>query len=226
MYDAPFQSPHDGFSASVDGRSYLRVLHAAPNAPPVDIYANNVLIIRRLPYSRFTQYFPVLPGRYRIEVFPTGTRTTPVIVAVVDIPDRAIITAAAVGVLPNLSLLPIADPRLPRRPDTVYIRFAHLSPDAPAVDVTLPNGTVLFRNVSFRQVTDYIPVPPGTYTLQVRPAGSTQVVLTVPNVRLLPNRFLTVYAVGLAGGRPPLRALIPLDGNTYLPLTSFPTPTP
>ncbi|MBM7867534.1 DUF4397 domain-containing protein [Heliobacterium gestii] len=226
MYDDPYQSPHDGFSASVDGRAYLRVLHAAPNAPPVDVYANDVLIIQRLPYARFTQYFPVLPGRYRIDVYPTGTRTRPVIGTVVDIPDRSIYTAAAVGLLPNLSLLPINDPRLPRRPDSVFIRFAHLSPNAPAVDITLPNGTVLFRNVSFRQVTGYIPVPPGVYTLQVRLTGTSQVVLTVPNARLLPNRFLTIYAVGLAGGRPPLQALIALDGNSYLPLTSFPTPTP
>jgi len=113
-------------------------------------------------------------------------------------------------------VLPIEDPILPVMPGSVQIRFAHLSPNAPNVDITLPDGTVLFGNVGYKEVTDYLLVYPGTYILQARPAGTYDVVLYIPNITLLPDRFYTVYAVGLAGEIPPLQVLIPLDGNSYI----------
>ena len=96
---------------------------------------------------------------------------------------------------------------------SAYIRFAHLSPNAPAVDIALPDGTVLFSDIQYQEYTDYINVAPGNYTLQVKLAGGDDVVLTVPNVKLLPGTIYTVFAVGLAGGTPPLDALIAVDGE-------------
>jgi hypothetical protein len=40
-----------------------------------------------------------------------------------------------------------------------HIRVGHLSPNAPAVDVALAGGDVLFANAAFQDVADYIPVP-------------------------------------------------------------------
>lgn len=196
--------------------SYLRILHASPDAPAVDVYANNNLLARNLTYRNFTDYLQVAPGTYNVQVFPAGTRQNPVIDANLDIPANSIFTVAAVGRLADISLLPIRTPKVTVPAGKVNVRFAHLSPDAPKVDVTLPNGTVLFSNVGFQEVTDYIAINPGTYTLQVRLAGTDQVVLTVPNQTLGAGKNFTVYAIGLAAGNPPLQALLPLDGNTYL----------
>lgn len=52
-------------------------------------------------------------------------------------------------------------------------------------------------------------IDPGSYTLQVRPTGSSKVVLTVSDVRLSPNMVYTIYAVGLVGMPSPLEFLIP-----------------
>lgn len=73
------------------------------------------------------------------------------------------------------------------------------------------NGTVIFANVSFKDFADYIRVAPGTYELQVRVAGTNQVVLNLPPVSLNPKNFYTIYAVGLVGEIPPLEALLSLD---------------
>lgn len=194
--------------------SYVRILHASPDAPPVDIYANGNLIAKNLAYKQLTNYVPVKPGEYTIQVYPTGKKLNPVINTKLTVPQNSSFTIAAVGKLANISLLPIMEvymPMVDKRKS--YIRFAHLSPNAPAVDITLPDGKKLFSNVSYKQYTDYISVEPGNYTLQVRPAGSNQVVLTVPNVKLLPGTIYTVYAVGLVGETPPLDAIISVDGE-------------
>jgi len=50
------------------------------------------------------------------------------------------------------------------------------------------------------------------YTLQVRPTGTSTVVLTVPNVNLKPGMVYTIYAIGLVGKEPDLSALLVMDG--------------
>ncbi len=194
--------------------SYVRLLHASPDAPPVDVYANGDIIAKNLSFKQLTDYVAVKPGEYTIQIFPAGQKTTPVLNTKMNIPSQSSLTVAAIGKLANLQLLPIMEvymPMVDKR--SSYVRFAHLSPDAPAVDITLPDGTKLFSNVRFKQYTDYISVAPGNYTLQVRPTGSDAVVLTVPNVKVLPGSISTIYAVGLAGGNPPLDAIISADGD-------------
>lgn len=194
--------------------SYVRILHASPDAPPVDIYANGNQIAKNLKYKQLTEYVPVKSGEYNIQVFPAGQKTNPVIDTQFTVPSENSFTVAAVGKLSDISLLPIMEmymPMVDKRKS--YIRFAHLSPNAPAVDITLPDESILFSDVSFKEYTDYLYVAPGNYTLQVKPTGKDDVVLTVPNVKLSPGTIYTVYAVGLLGDNPPLDAILSVDGE-------------
>jgi hypothetical protein len=215
MYNYNYLAP-TGYHNFRPDQTYIRVLHASPDAPAVDVYANGSKIASNLSYRQFTQYLSVPSGSYNIRVFPAGTTQNAVIDTKIKIPGGKIFTVAAVGMLSDIGLLPVEDPIMPMMPGKVYLRFVHLSPDAPAVDVTLPDGMILFKDVSYKEITDYITVNPGTYTINVRPAGTCDIVLYVPNITLMPDRFYTVYAVGLAAGTPPLQVLIPLDGNSYI----------
>ncbi|WP_243116415.1 DUF4397 domain-containing protein [Fonticella tunisiensis] len=196
----------------------MRLLHASPDAPHIDAYLNDKLIASNLAFKGFTQYLPVTAGTYNIKIFPTGKRDNPVINTRLNIKARSSFTVAVGGKLSNINLYII--PEVPPKaiPGKVFIRFAHLSPDTPNVDITLPDGTRLFKNVEFKEYTKYIAVDEGTYTLQARPSGSNKPLLHVPNIRLKPNRYYTIYAVGFTGGNPPLQALIALDGISYLKL--------
>lgn len=195
--------------------SYLRVLHASPDAPGVDIYVNNMIVKRNLKYGKFTPYMPLMPGRYNIKVFPTGMMTSPVIDTVVNVMPNSDYTVAATGKLDDIQPLVINDTAMMLSRDKAQIKFVHLSPDAPPVDITLPDGTVLFSNIPFRGVSQNIAVDPGRYTLQARIAGTDRIVLTVPNVVLQPDKYYTVYAIGLVKGEPSLQALIALDKASY-----------
>jgi hypothetical protein len=60
---------------------------------------------------------------------------------------------------------------------TSYVRLAHLSPDTPAVDVTVtpfdnPAGAQTIKGVKYGDVSSYQRVPTGTYTIAMRPAGA------------------------------------------------------
>ncbi|WP_106406485.1 DUF4397 domain-containing protein [Paramaledivibacter caminithermalis] len=196
--------------------TYARIFHASPDAPPVDVYLNNKPIVSNLSYRSFTEYLPLAPGVYNVKVFPAGTIRNPVINTNINVPANTILTIAATNELEDISLYAIEDTPMSVPQDKVYLRFVHLSPNAPSVDVRLPDGKNIFEDVEYKEVADYKLIDPGTYTLDIYGAGTDKRVLYVPNINLKPNRFYTVYAIGLLGESPPLQVVIPLDGNSYI----------
>ncbi|MBF8982096.1 DUF4397 domain-containing protein [Lutibacter sp. B2] len=195
--------------------SYVRILHASPDAPPVDVYASGKLIAKNLKYKQFTEYLPLIPGKYSILVYPAGTTTTPVINTSLDVMPNSDYTVAATGLLKNIKPLVIPDTASAMMPGMSQLKFVHLSPNAPMVDVTLPDGTILFRNVEFKEITPNLIIPPANYTIQLRLAGTDKVALNAPNQLVKLNRYYTIYAVGLAGDTPPLQILTALDKSSY-----------
>ena len=127
-------------------------------------------------YGSYTDYLPIPEGTYKISLYVAGTKNSPVLANMLTVNKNSILTVAAVGTLSDIELLAITDANETRKPGKAMIRFSHLSPNAPAVDITLPNGTVNFSNISFKHITSYIDVVPMNYTLQVRVAGTSNVV--------------------------------------------------
>lgn len=196
--------------------SYVRVLHASPDAPPVDIYVNDQLIYSKLKYQEFTEYIPVTPGQYNVKVYATGTTKDPVIDTIIDVVANQDYTIAATGLLKDIKALVVHDTALLLPANSGQVKVVHLSPNAPAVDVTLPDGTILFKDIEYKEVSNNLIVPSSKYTIQLRVNGTDQVVLTVPNVLIKPDKYYTVYAVGLVGNQEtPLQVLIALDKASY-----------
>lgn len=211
-----YNYPYNLYSRQPIAPSYIRLLHASPNAPAVDIYANGSPIARNLNYRGFTEYLAIPGGNYSIVVFPAGQTTNPVLNTNINVPDGSIFTIAAIGLLPNITLLPAIEPRMNIPTGKLMLRFVHLSPNAPNVDLETQTGDLAFSNVAYQGITQYIPISPGNYTFNLKVTGTDQNVLYVPNIRLEAGRFYTIYSIGIVAGNPPLQVLIPLDGNTYI----------
>lgn len=216
MFQCPYSNYFDSLYRENKNSSYIRIFHASPNAPAVDVYLNDTLVIRTLSYKGFSNYLKTTPGIYNIKVFPANTKVTPVINTNITVAERVIMTIAVIGRLPNISLLPILEPVFTKNPSKAYVRFVHLSPNAPKVDVTVPGMGKIFTNVGYKEITNYTALNAGTYVFNINVSGTDNRVLHVPNIRLLPNKIYTIYAVGLVGETPPLQVVIPLDGNSYI----------
>lgn len=198
--------------------SYVRLLHASPGTPPVDIYANRSLIASGLNYRGFTEYLQLLPGRYNIQVFRAGT-TGPVLLNTdIELPVQSINTAVFIGTAPAYGIKTFFETVIQIAPAKLYLRFANLVPNSPDMDLVLSDGTKLFGDVSFGMATNYTPIAMGIYAFNLLQSGTDKRLLYVPNISLGEGRFYTIYAVGRMDGTIPLQVLIPLDGNSYIPL--------
>lgn len=191
--------------------SLVRVFHAAPQAPNVDVYVNDQMVFSNLAFGDFTRYVYLDEGEYNVSVYLAGQKDRPVINQMVDVPSQQIFTIAATGNLDNLGLLVIPD-KVSKSPSQNYssVRVIHLSPNASGVDI-LVDGDTLFEDISFGEGTDYVDLNPGTYNVNVVLNTDKSVVLPL-KVTLNPDKIYTIYIIG---NPPSLQAVQVVDGNTY-----------
>ena len=188
--------------------SLVRVFHAAPQAPNVDVYVNDQMVFSNLAFGDFTRYVYLDEGEYNVSVYLAGQKDRPVINQMVDVPSQQIFTIAATGNLDNLGLLVIPD-KVSKSPSQNYssVRVIHLSPNAPGVDI-LVDGDTLFEDISFGEGTDYVDLNPGTYVV----LNTDKSVVLPLKVTLNPDKIYTIYIIG---NPPTLQAVQVVDGNTY-----------
>lgn len=203
----------DTDSVATPDTALVRVFHGSPGTPAVDVYANGSLIAKNLMYGEMTSFTRLSPGTLNIRVFPAGEMIGALINTRVTLSSNGVYTIAVAGVLPNIGIRIIPEARTLPLGGNANIRVINLSPDLQSVDVFLDDRTILQRNVRFRDITNFIPEAPGNYNLRVRTTGTDVVVLTIPNVSLLPGANYTVLITGLAGQRPRLRGVVLQDGQ-------------
>ena len=182
-------------TAPSTGTANVRVAHLSPDAPPVDVYVNGTRALSGVVFKDVSSYLPAWTGSTNFRVTPANAATPVVIDATVTLNVGGNYTVAATGLLASIQPVVLEDDR--GTTGQSKVRFVHASPDAPAVDIAVQGGPVVFSNVSFRQASAYPQVAPSTYTLEARPAGTTTAALTVPDVVLRPGTNYTIFAVGL-----------------------------
>ena len=208
-----------------DNSARVRVVHASPDAPSVDVWVDGSVAFSDAPFKGITDYAALSPATYNVQVSPTGATEPIVIDADLELAADTDYTVVAVGLLENIEPLVLIDNNDAPAAGKAHVRFVHASPDAPAVDIAVADGgPILFSNVPFKGVGDYLPVDAGTYDLEARVAGTDTVALSVPGVTLEEGTVYTIFAMGLVEGEPALSAVPSADASyeTAVPI-SLPT---
>jgi len=181
----------------------VRVLHASPNAPAVDVWVNGAKAVSQLRAGAITGYLSLPAGRYGYAIRVAGAPRSahPVAAGAFRLRDGHAFTIAATGFVEHLRVRAIRD--VTQRPFGVArIRVIHLSPDAPKVDVVLKGGGKVVSALAFPRTSGYLTVPAGRYTFYVRPAGASKPNVIVVRARLVAGNDYTAWALGsLAGGK-------------------------
>jgi len=191
----------------------VRVIHASPDAPAVDVWVDGAKAFSGVAFKDATAYAPLTAGDHAVKVVPAGETEPAVIDATLTLADDKDYSVVAVGKLADIEPLVLEDNNAAPAAGKAHVRFVHASPDAPAVDVAVKGGPVLFSNVPFKGVGAYTPVDAGTYDLEVRLAGTDTVALAIPGAKLDAGKVYTAWALGLAAGEPALSAAFTVDAD-------------
>ena len=193
----------DGFSLLVVGpdgslgflkqNPVVYALHGSPDAPAVDIYAGESLLVENIAFSELSGAVQVPPADfYVLDFYPTGTGPgaptasfqTPALAA-----GGAYLAVAAGELAPedtDEAFTLLAFEELFETTDVSRVRAVHASGDAPPVDIgsvdsaTGDLSVVVFENLAFGEASDGVgaELPVGDLTLGVAPTGDATPVAT------------------------------------------------
>jgi hypothetical protein len=182
-------------------KAQVMVVHASPDAPAVDLLVDGSVAGTGLAFPQNTGYLEVTAGtrNVQVNVSVTNPAITVLQLPVVVEKDKNY-TVFAIDSVANLSVLPVEDNLTAPAAGNAHVRFFHLSPNAPAVDITDVAGNIVFGDRSFTEYTEFTPLPAGTYNLQVRAQGTSTVVMDLPGIVLENGKIYTVFARGFLGG--------------------------
>ena len=203
----------------------IRVVHASPDAPPVDVRGGGETIFSDVAYNSVTDYTPVASGSLDLKVVPAGSAEDVLAETPVELEAGQAYTVVVAGKQALLEPFLLEDDASPPGASQVRVRFIHASPNTPAVDVVLESGSLLFNNVPFKNSGNYISLDAGTYSLAVQIAGTGVDAATAPDVDLAGGTVYTLFATGLAGGLPELQVLVAGDAGEAASVSVLPAAT-
>lgn len=181
------------------GDACVSVVHASPDAPNVDIYVDGQLAVSNLAFGWWTNWVALPAGEHQVQVVPTGEAADAAVIdATLTLNDGVAYQVAATGFVADIQPQVYEIDLSNMSADDARVQVMHAVPDAPAVDVALTDGDVLIAGLEFPMASDVLDVPAGTYDLEVRLSGTTDVALPLPGVELSSGTLYQVYAIGSA----------------------------
>jgi hypothetical protein len=202
-------------AAAVGNNAMVRVLHASPDAPAVDVYVNDVKVgapLANLAFGDLSTYVALPAGTYNIKVCAAADATVcPIIANGVALTAGTHYTIAATNVLASIEAQVITDAPAPVA-DKTQVRVVHFSADTPAVDVLTQDGSAtVVSDLSYPNATGYLSLAPGSYDLKVCAHADTTVCPLDPGALSLDaGRSYSVFAIGSLSGST-LTAVVGVD---------------
>jgi len=174
----------------------VRVIHASPDAPAVDIYVNDSLVVENLAFGSGTDFAALPSGDDReIKIVPTGsTVDDSVFDTTVDLGPGKAYDVIAVDMVENLDAI-VENVDLSAVPEgQARLRVIHAAPDVDGVDVVVTDGPELYTGVDFKDTTDYTVLDATTYDIQVK--SGDDVLIRVTDFTVEPGQVYDVIAIG------------------------------
>ncbi len=115
--------------------AFVRVVHASPDAPAVDVYVDGMRTVAGAAFKAATPYGEVPAGKHKVVVTAAGNKDAVVFEADVDLKAGTYYTVAAVGYLKNIKPKIFTASGLNMNKGKAEVNVYHLSPNGPRVQL-------------------------------------------------------------------------------------------
>ena len=197
----------------------LRVVHVSPDAPDVDVIANDDFgapAVEDLAFGAFTGFLSLPAGPINVKVVPANA-ATPVVIDTADtlsLDAGESYTVAAVGVLAEIEPLVLVGQARPVSTES-RVRIVHgstLAGDvdiyvvAPGTDISTVDPT--FAAVPFKAETGFVSLAPADYDVVVTATGDTMPAIGPITITVEAGEIYTAIARDEVGVTTPLNLIL------------------
>lgn len=185
--------------ASSRDKALVRVLHAIPEASPVDAFAGENVRFSNVAYKTVTPYKEVDADQLRLALKPAGETHSLAEDSETFARGRHYTVVALPGPQQEgePALKVFSDNLTPPSEGKARIRVMHASPDVGKFDVyVMSNDRTLFSGVDFRMEAGYGEIAPTTTVMELRRSGEKHSVLTISEVPFESDKTYTIILTG------------------------------
>jgi hypothetical protein len=181
-------------ASSSASRGHLRGGQLSEDARSVDFVVNGTVYATGIRYGEVGPYADLDPGDYRVQFFPEGVRTAPVIETRLTLGSGQSVTVSIVG--ESSATIAVVHERSIRS-DRAHLTMVNTVPDFPApFDLAIQNGPGLIGGVGYLQTSGTAELIPGVYGFELRRGGTAEEVASIEGQAMSGGANYTIYAFG------------------------------
>ena len=198
------------YSCNTDQVGLVRLLNAAANYPPFWVYINDQVAVEGLDNGDMSQYGRVSAGDQTITV--TDDNNYVYLKKQVQVPVNSAITIALYNTDSGLDIMVVDDYLCNGGINTGCFRVCNLSITNRTINVMLNGANIIFRDVDYKQVTNFQYATTGYYMVSVSSSSvySGNLILT-SNIYIRGNVSYTMYVFNWSLTQNAIRILIVED---------------
>jgi hypothetical protein len=187
------------------GTAKLRLVYLSSDSPNVDFYVDGNKAWSNVGYKTISNYTEVSAAAHTYAVRKAGAApdSQPMAQVQQTLNADGYFSVVAAGKFEDMQAKVITDAATSNPPPGYcQARFLQASPTVPAVDVVVTNPNVVYPNITFMNVSDYVRMPAGIYDIELRQAtpdhkGTT--IFTIKNFNADGGHIHTLSAAGGVG---------------------------
>lgn len=190
-------------------------IHAAAGAPSLDLKLDETrLNVLYFNYSDRIKYFNSYVGKHKLSIlYPFSN--APLFTYQVDLEEGGIYSVFITDTASKMNAIAIKDNAIYAREDSVKIRFANMSPDAPALSLFVRGSDKpIATNISYKKGSAFVSLVQGNgIQFEIKTSSGNKLLATSAPVNLNNNDSYTVWCGGYLKGNVANNTMIKL--NTY-----------
>lgn len=178
--------------------SYLSIANVSPTLGTYNVYLDGTKANTSgaLAFGGTMAYMTMEAGD-RVVKFTTESGTDILLNKTLNLEVDGIYSAFLIDKEPKLELLLVKDNITNANTDKAYIRFIHLSPDAPALDLVLNESSTLVSGQSYKTASSFQPIEPKAYTFNLKYTSSGNIAVQSQELTLEAGKYYTIISKGL-----------------------------
>lgn len=182
-------------AANTTNVTALSIVNASPTLSTYDVYLSDVKInSAALPFGGTIKYGQYASGSQTIK-FTTAGRSESLLTKSISLTPNVYQSYYLIDRPGSLDGLLVTDDLSATSTDKAFIRFINLSPDAPALDLSITSGNSLITGKAYKTASAFTTITAGTYSFDLKDGGGT-VKTTLADAALTAGRYYTIISSG------------------------------
>jgi hypothetical protein len=192
--------------------TYVTVMNLASWSPATEIYFNGSKSTKPITAGNFSQsYYPLKPGNYDVQFKIAGGDSVMADIPASSYDSLSFYTLIMYNATRNspVAAVKIQDDFSTVSATSANFRFFNMCPDVPSADLYINNTKVYSNrtvadNVNYSLFNTFQPFTAGTYTIQLKTAGTDSVIASINSYSMQVQNAYTIFLDGKIGSTNPV----------------------